>query len=168
MIFEKVEGLPADRSLKAQPSLVRRWKDVLEDYSNEDLHREFLMACQSREALSYARHQYREIKTLQGEDEIADRMLAQVEALGSVKRSLKDMRKTEAAAPVATTWMRLKAFLIFVPYVVGFLLVLFGLSPMGPRNMIGVGMAVLLLSYGLLPEARQIFVRRIRQLAKKI
>src|SRR5690606_7868100 len=48
VIFEKLEGLPENRSLKAQPSLVRRWKEVLADYANDELHQEFIMACMNQ------------------------------------------------------------------------------------------------------------------------
>lgn len=160
VIFEKLEGLPQDRTLKAQPSLVRRWKEILADYTNEALHQSFLNACREQDALAYARVQYKDLKRLQGQDEIADRMLKQIDAISEVARAV---ASEPLAAPKALSrWEMLRRILLFVPYVVGFALVLWGASRMGQRNMIGAGIAVLLLSYGLLPEARQLALQFLK------
>lgn len=164
VIFEKLEGLPRDPSLKAQPSLVRRWKELLADYTNEALHQSFINACREQDALAYARVQYKDLKRLQGRDEIADRMLRQISAIAEVTQS------APLAAPSPTTlsrWEIARRILIFLPYMVGIGLVLWGVSRMGQRNMIGAGIAILLLSYGLLPEARQLAFRFLKPGKKK-
>ncbi len=67
VLFERLEGLPKDPSLKAQPSLVRKWKNLVENFENEKLHEEFLMACHQMDALRFATLKYEELKSAQGE-----------------------------------------------------------------------------------------------------
>ncbi|MBX3041983.1 MAG: hypothetical protein KF789_14850 [Bdellovibrionaceae bacterium] len=159
MIFEKLEGLPQDRSLKAQPSLVRRWKELLADYTNEALHQNFLNACREQDALEYARVQYKDLKRLQGHDEIADRMLHRISAISEVAQTTV---LAQSAPEPLSRWELSRRVLIFLPYLVGIGLVIWGASRMGQRNMIGAGIAVLLLSYGLLPEARQLTIQFLK------
>lgn len=164
VIFEKLEGLPQDRSLKAQPSLVRRWKELLADYTNETLHQDFLNACREQDALEYARVQYKDLKRLQGRDEIAEKMLTRIIAISEVVQGA----APAAPAPVPLSrWEMARRILIFLPYLIGLALVLWGGSRIGQKNMIGAGIAILLLSYGLLPEARQLALQLLFKPKKK-
>jgi hypothetical protein len=175
VIFERLEGLPDDPAMKAQPSLVRRWKELLEDYANDFKHGEFLMACHDLDALNFARHKYEQIRQMQGQDEIADRMIARVDALqrieeptGSVSQpkateskyeprvrtkpsvDILSLQKNEPKAE-PPKWMR---FVLMAPFAISFLLILLGVVLSGQRNMIGTGIAVALLSYGLITGLR--------------
>lgn len=84
VIFEKLEDLPSDPELKAQPSLVRRWKELLEDFGSEEKHRYFVMACRALEALPFAKYKYEEILRAQGQDPVSERMLEQIAAMTKV------------------------------------------------------------------------------------
>lgn len=161
VIFEKLEDLPLDSGLRVRPSLVRRWKELLSDYTNESLHHAFIEACREQMAMEYARIQYREIQRLQGRDDIAARMLAQVDAIASVVDSQKNEKVPrpqvvmDLPKKAEDPWASWKKVGLFVPYILGLILVLWGLSRIGHRHLTGLGMAILVLSFVLLPEAKE-------------
>ncbi|MBX3035206.1 MAG: hypothetical protein KF865_14905 [Bdellovibrionaceae bacterium] len=163
VIFEKLEGLPSDPSLRAQPSLVRRWKELLEDYTNEDKHHDFVMACQQLDALEYARHQYENIRQIQGQDEIATRQLSRLEAMKSVAppppvrmpvRKPGDVLAKKEPAPEHVPLPQWRKALLAAPFVVSLAMILWGMMHTNHRNMVGSGIAIALLSYGLIVSLR--------------
>lgn len=145
VIFEKLEGLPLDSGLKTQPSLVRRWKELLNDYGDEEKHQDFLMACRDHDALEFARSKYEHIRRMQGTDEIADSMLARIGALRTVAEETKP-------APAETKdgrFARWKTAALLSPFAISGLLILWGFTHVAQRNMVGAGIAAGLLSYGI-------------------
>lgn len=177
VLFDRVEGLPQDPALKVRPSLVRLWREVLEDYAADAKHMAFLTACREQEALAFARMKYEEIGRLQGKDPVAENMIGRIDALESVARSERSVAAEEAPATAAREaltatvgsefaslltggapanappepgwffWVRVG---MTVPFAVAFMLVVWGFSQGGNRNMVGAGIAVGLLSYGVL------------------
>lgn len=149
VVFEKVERLPNGTLLKTKPSLVSLWKDLLENYTEEDRHQAFLMACKESEALEFAQMKYKEIRTAQGQDEIAQQMLARIEALRTVMTIPSASGADNRAGPTANRpkWLRIA---IVAPFAISFVLICWGLMHAGPRNMVGAGIAISLLSYGLI------------------
>lgn len=147
VIFEKLEGL--EPGLKTQPSLVRRWKELLEDYTDEHRHQAFLMACRDLDALDFARAKYEHIRQIQGQDDVADQMLLRITALKEVATVAKmsSPQKSENVEKIQPRWQRAA---MAVPFVVAFLLILWGFTHAGQRNMVGAGIAVGLLSYGVI------------------
>lgn len=151
ILFEKLEMIANEKGVYTQPSLVRRWKELVQDYNNEELHQEFLGLCDQMEALEFARQKYDQIRRLQGGDVTADQMIARIEALRMVKAEQKAQNdKPKPEKPLAL-WAKI---LLALPFFASFLLIMLGFSHSMWRNMIGTGFAVGLLSYGLI-----VFVR---------
>lgn len=100
VIFEKLEGLHKDPSLKAQPSLVRKWKNLVENFDNEDLHDEFIRSCHELDALKFAIMKYEDLKSAQGGDPQCDQMIARINSLMMVGLAQKaTMRPSQQTKP---------------------------------------------------------------------
>lgn len=173
VLFEKVEGLPMEPGMKIRPSLVRLWKEILEDYENEERHMVFINSCCEQEAIEFARMKYEEIGRLQGGDATSKAMLARLEAVetvapkvgpkaevsksverrlsgaGSVRRGVM-VPHVAPKAKEEPRWFPWVRMLIFSPFLVSVTLVLWGFQQDGNRNMVGTGIAIGLLTYGLI------------------
>lgn len=145
VIFERLEGLPQDPSLRAQPSLVRRWKNLLENFEDETLHEEFLRNCAALDALRFATAKYEEIRAAQGGDALCDRMLARIQSMMLVGLEQKPLaKKSPAEKP---KWQK---YLFWGPYTLSALLILWGMLNLGHRNLIGLGVAIFCMASGLI------------------
>ncbi|WP_374001519.1 hypothetical protein [Bdellovibrio bacteriovorus] len=142
VIFEKLEGLPKDPSLKAQPSLVRKWKNLVENFENEDLHDEFIRSCHQLDALRFAVLKYEDLKTAQGGDPKCDEMIARINSLMMVGLSQKP-----AGEAVKPKWNK---YLYWGPFGLSAFLILLGMINLGHRNLIGVGVALACMTAGLI------------------
>lgn len=177
MLFDRVEGLPLESGLKVRPSLVRLWRDLLEDYASEERHMSFLSACREQEALPFARMKYEEIGRLQGKDAVAEGMLARIVALeivgkpegpsaepktspavAAVKEVLSAtvgpdvtaaLTKVKSPAPGEPSWLPWVRLAVMLPFLISLALVIWGFSQGGNRNMVGAGIAIGVLSYGV-------------------
>ncbi|WP_374028119.1 hypothetical protein ACES2J_05815 [Bdellovibrio bacteriovorus] len=144
VIFEKLEGLPKDPSLKAQPSLVRKWKNLVENFDNESLHDEFIRSCHELDALRFAILKYEDLKTAQGGDPQCDQMIARINSLMMVGLSQKPTAKDQAMKP---KWNK---YMYWGPFGLSALLILLGMINLGHRNLIGVGVALACMAAGLI------------------
>lgn len=150
VIFEKLDGLPSDPNLKAQPSLVRKWKELVSDFENMDRHNEFIQSCHDMDAHGFALLKYQELKSAQGGDPVCDQMIARLHVLSVVRKnpvqtgestSLQDLQKMFLA------WF--KKYGEFLPLVIAVGMILMGMSNLGYRNLIGLGFAIASLSLGV-------------------
>ncbi len=148
VLFERLEGLPQDPSLKAQPSLVRKWKNLVNNFDNEKLHEEFLMACHQLDALRFATFKYEELKSAQGGDAQCDIMLARIQSLMLVGLSQKP---TESKTPARPKWHK---YMYWGPFALSALLILLGMINLAHRNLVGVGVAFAFMSAGLIVMIR--------------
>lgn len=144
VIFEKLEGLPTDPSLKAQPSLVRKWKNLVENFENEDLHHEFLRSCHQLDALKFAIYKYEELKKAQGGDPQCDIMIARANTL-----MLTGLTK-DSFQPQVEKKPKWQKYLYWGPFGFSALLVLAGMLNLAQRNLIGVGVALACMTVGLI------------------
>lgn len=154
VLFERLEGLPKDPALKAQPSLVRKWKNLLENFSNEELHEEFIMACRELDALRFASMKYEELKSAQGGDPQCDQMLARINSLMMVGLSQKPLPASASAkkeTPARPKWQK---YLYWGPFGISALLILLGIVNLGHRNLIGAGVALGFMTAGLIVMIR--------------
>jgi hypothetical protein len=151
VIFERLVGLPLDTTLRAQPSLVRRWKSLLENFDDQVLHDDFIQNCHELDALRFALLKYEEIKTAQGGDFICDQNIAKINGLLLVKlaqsSTLSKTRRGEVSENPRPQWIK---YLYWFPYVLSSLLIFWGMISLGNRNLIGVGVALLCMSSGLI------------------
>ncbi|MBV2167578.1 MAG: hypothetical protein KUL82_02615 [Bdellovibrio sp.] len=151
VLFEKLEGLPKDPSLKAQPSLVRKWKNLVENFENEELHDEFIRACHQLDALRFATLKYEELKAAQGGDPQCDQMIARINSLMMVGLSQKPVAGKPPETPARPKWQK---YLYWGPFALSALLILLGIVNLGHRNLIGTGVALAFMSAGLIVMIR--------------
>lgn len=145
VLFERLEGLPKDTTLKAQPSLVKKWKNLLDNFEDENLHDDFIRTCNQLDALRFASFKYEELRLAQGGDSQCDRMLARINSLLMVNLSQKSLpSKSESEKP---KWQK---YLYWGPFGLSALLMLLGMVNLGHRNLIGVGVALAFMSAGLI------------------
>lgn len=144
VIFERLEGLPTDPSLKAQPSLVRKWKNLVENFENEDLHNEFMRSCHELDALKFAIYKYEELKKAQGGDPQCDIMIARANTM--MLTGLKKETFQKQVSPKAK-WLK---FLYWGPFTISALMILAGMFNLGQRNLIGVGVALGCMAAGVI------------------
>jgi len=151
VIFARLEQLPLDPTLKAQPSLVRKWKNLLMNFDNKDLHEDFLKNCHQLDALRFAILKYEELKSAQGgSDELCERMIFKAHGMLSVTLSGKtegDLRfATKSAAP-RQKWYK---YILWGPISLSILMMVIGFFSLSLRNLVGAGVAVMLLTFGLI------------------
>lgn len=146
VIFEKLLGLPEDKSLRAQPSLVRKWKEVAEDFNNEDKHEAFLMSCRQLDALRFAQSKYQAMKQVLGGDSTCERMLARIDALLVVGIKSAMVAKEEKASG-RPQWMK---YVFIGPFATASLMIIIGALNLNHRNMIGGGFALAFCAAGLI------------------
>lgn len=149
VLFERLEGLPQDPSLKAQPSLVRKWKNLVHNFENEKLHEEFLMACHQLDALRFATLKYEELKAAQGGDPQCDIWLARIQSLMMVGLS-QSMNKSEKST-AKPKWQK---YMYWGPFGLSALLILLGTINLAHRNLVGVGVAFAIMSAGIIVMLR--------------
>lgn len=151
VIFEKLEGLPTDPTLRAQPSLVRKWRHLLDNFEKETLHDDFIKSCYELDALRFALMKYSDLKEAQGGDPQCDRMIARINALTVVGLSGKNKPVFDSAKDARPSWQK---YLYWAPFVASFILITMGMINLGHRNLIGVGVALAFMSAGLIVMVR--------------
>ncbi|HEY8271282.1 MAG TPA: hypothetical protein VIG33_10375 [Pseudobdellovibrionaceae bacterium] len=151
VIFSRVEELPSDPTLKAQPSLVRKWKNLIMNFNNKELHEDFLKSCYQLDALRFAILKYEELKSAQGgADEISERMIFKAHGLLKVTLSSKtegEPHFQKEARSARQTWHK---YVLWVPLGVSILMILIGFFSLSLRNLVGAGVSVMLLTFGLI------------------
>jgi hypothetical protein len=143
--------LPQDPTLRAQPSLVRKWKTLLENFESQDLHDEFIRSCGELDAYRFAILKYEEIKAAQGGDALCDQMIARVNSLMMVELAQKPVAKNQMAKQERPKWMK---YMYIGPFALSGLLILWGMVNLGHRNLIGVGVALTCMAAGLIVMIR--------------
>lgn len=130
--------------LQAQPSLVQLWNKIFEDYDDEELHDEFIKRCQELDALPFAKMKYENLRAATGSDPLSEKYIRLIESLMLVKAELQAQKPIEAHKFVAWltsfNWARIG---YWGPLVMSVIMVIIGFSNGGLRNLIGVGMAIL-------------------------
>jgi len=151
VIFSRLEQLPLDPTLKAQPSLVRKWKNLVLNFDNLSLHEDFLKSCHQLDALRFAILKYEELKSAQGgSDEVCERMIFKAHGLLQVTLSGKaagDLNFKPTPAATRHKWHR---YILWGPLAVSILMMVIGYFSLSLRNLVGAGVAVMLLTFGLI------------------
>lgn len=142
VLFAKVEDLPLDPSLRAQPSLVRKWKLLLQNFDDITQHEAFIMSCHELEALRFATLKYEELRIEKGRSLLCDQMLRRIRAMSEVA-----LMNRPAETKRTSSWTRI---VLWFPYVLSMALIIWGSSGLAHRNMVGVGVAIACLATGLI------------------
>ncbi|WP_413288255.1 hypothetical protein [Bdellovibrio sp. HCB337] len=151
VIFSRLEELPLDPTLKAQPSLVRKWKNLILNFDNKDLHEDFLKSCHQLDALRFAILKYEELKSAQGgSDELCERMIFKAHGLLQFTLASKtegDLRFQKTPSASRQSWHK---YVLWAPLGVAILMMVIGFFSLSLRNLVGAGVAVMLLTFGLI------------------
>lgn len=151
VIFARLEQLPLDPTLKAQPSLVRKWKNLIMNFDNLSLHDDFLKSCHQLDALRFAILKYEELKSAQGgSDDVCERMIFKAHGLLQVTLSGKsegDLRFAQKPTVPRKKWHK---YVLWGPLSLSLLMILTGYFSLSLRNLVGAGVAVALLTFGLI------------------
>jgi hypothetical protein len=151
VIFARLEQLPLDPTLKAQPSLVRKWKNLIMNFDNLSLHDDFLKSCHQLDALRFAILKYEELKSAQGgADDLCERMIFKAHGLLQVTLSSKsegDLRFAQKSKPPRHKWHK---YVLWGPLSLSILMMTIGYFSLSLRNLVGAGVAVMLLTFGLI------------------
>lgn len=144
VIFAQLDGLPLDQKLGALPSLVRAWKDLMQDYDNLRKHMAFVDRCEDLHAIPYALRKYKDLKDSQPQDHIAREMVHRVLA-----KKFSDQAEVvrQSAIVQGINWSRLRKI---APWVISGTLIVIGLTHPAAKNLAGIGASLLFISLGLL------------------
>lgn len=153
VIFERLDQLPLDVTLHAQPSLVRKWKNLVMNFDKLSLHEDFLKSCHELEALRFAIMKYEDLKSAQGgSDELCERMIFKAHALMQTQWQSKSALSVPGRSEVQDgahhyAWIK---YLLLAPLTVSLMMIFVGFWKIGMRNMVGSGVAIFVLTLGLI------------------
>ncbi len=147
-IFAQLEGLPMDSKIGALPSLVRAWKDLMQDYDNLKKHVAFVDRCEDLQAIPYALKKYKDLKEAQPQDQIASEMVHRVLAR-RFARQAEALREHPSVQLMVrqVNWKRIRKL---APWLASGCLIAAGLTHPAFKNLAGVGASLLFISLGLL------------------
>ena len=121
------------------------------NFDNLSLHDDFLKSCHQLDALRFAILKYEELKSAQGgSDEVCERMIFKAHGLLQVTLSSKsdgDLRFTQKSTPPRHKWHK---YVLWGPLSVSILMMTIGYFSLSLRNLVGAGVAVMLLTFGLI------------------
>jgi hypothetical protein len=143
--FSKYEILKRDGGFlrNINKSLYDKWQGVLSHYDDLALHQEFVSLCVSKGQLSLAARCYSRVLDVFPGDEMAQARLKGLDGLAQLPLS---SRQHAGADRAIRTW-RKHAFAIL--FGVGGLLIAIGFFMPQSRNLVGAGVALLVVTYGL-------------------
>lgn len=146
VVFEKIMARAKDQEegVVSTPLLRKKWKQILDDFENDDLHEDFLLECQRLNCLNFASRRYSQLGEAVGTEPIIDRMMERVNTLSQQKLAhLQQSNDQERTAKLRKfSWFNLSNFILFCALVVTAV----GFAMPETRNLIGVGAALGFLS----------------------
>lgn len=150
VLFERLDQLPLDPMLRAQPSLVRKWKNLVLNFDNMDLHDDFLKSCHELDALRFAMMKYEDLKKAQGcNDDLCKSMIARAQSLLYVTLANKSTPLVAEPKTVKAPPKPWEKWVLLVPLIASMMMMIAGFASLSQRNLVGAGVAVLLLTLGL-------------------
>lgn len=136
----RAQALSFQETLPAHsPALRNAWKKVVDDYGNEKIHGDFIRLAQVERNLPYAAAQYAQMQKLMPNDEVTDKRIREIQALGTMM--MPDEKKAIIRGPYARLWQ--------IPLFGAVLLMATGLALPMFRNVVGLGAAFLFLALAL-------------------
>lgn len=156
VIFERYQLAHSEGEWAVHPSLVRRWRELVIDFDNAQKHEDFIQECHSLNSLPFARKKYVEMKALLGQDNDCDRYIKRVDGVArhlSTKSEFVLGAKESQQKPA--TISNLRKTLISIPFVISFILIVIGTAGAHQRNLIGLGISLAVLTYGVMQVTRK-------------
>lgn len=137
VVFAKYEILQRDPELRRNSSaeLVRRWRDVLADYSHQKKHQDFEVACRRKDQLTYCLKCYERVLAVLPDDDLA----------ASTVRRLREELERGGTASDSSPW----SVQVTVLLAAASLMIVWGLFSSTSRNLVGVGTSILAVWFGI-------------------
>jgi|GEM_PF-1483077 len=136
-----VDPLPA-----RSPNLENAWKKVVDDYSVEQLHMDFIRTAQIERNLPYAAAQYGQMAKLMPTDEITKKRVSEIQAMAQI------MVPEKQSTPHR---QRMYPRLWQIPLLGAAILIIVGLALPMFRNIVGLGAAFLFLGIAMQMQLRK-------------
>lgn len=140
-----------------ESSLLNLWGRIFTDYENEELHLDFIKQAEKTDSLEFALKKYKELKEAQGGDPLCHKMLLQIELIRKSFEVQKQKGPAQREMPMTWkdfwVWLRKhnwQRILLWMPAIISLFIIVLGISNLGTRNLVGIGFAVCILSYGIL------------------
>lgn len=156
IVFDKYEKRMAAKEddFPASSRLKEMWKNVLQDYDNEEAHQAFVRGCQYENNLAYASSRYKSLIEIQGDDEISQKMRSEIVALASVKAAIphQGRERLKKMRPGRRIPLRFSTIIIFLSSMI----IAFGYFFPLLRNMVGVGASILFFTLAIRFYLRQV------------
>lgn len=156
VIFERYQLAHSEAEWAVHPSLVRKWRELVIDFDNAQKHEDFIQECHALNSLPFARKKYVEMKALLGQDGDCDRYIKRVDGVArnfSMKNEFVLGAKEAQKAPQAPK--DLKRVFVSIPFAISFILIVIGMAGAHQRNLIGMGISLAVLSYGVIQFTRR-------------
>lgn len=143
--FQKIQFVAKEKKVKAFPSLMKLWQELMNDYSNIAKHMQFVDQCEDLQALPFALKKYKDLKETQPHDSLANQMFDSV-----IMKTLSTHALKYKEVPILRRIRQLPwaNFFRVSPLALGVFLFLIGIWRYEARNMIGAGVALLVLTIG--------------------
>ncbi len=141
VIPKKFLGLKTAARIQGSERLSVLWKKIIDDYGNDDLHREFIKVSSMENNLAYASAQYAQLLKLIPQEERAVKMIAEIGALVAVPISFSNTVRIQSVKNRAPRWVQ--GILI-----AGGVLVAAGIFFPFMRNLTGLGAVLVFLALG--------------------
>lgn len=161
VVFEKLRDLPLLGLRRVSPRLIKSWTELIRDFGKAEEHLLFIKACEQENCLEFAELRYKQYLEVQAFDEMAQNHLELVRAR---RIQLTDLAQANAAPEktlaLMTWWKKMeldkmaesvdwkKTSIRLGPYAFGLLLIILGFIIGGSRNLVGAGVAFLILWVG--------------------
>ncbi len=145
-VFEKIMARAQDQEegVTSTPLLRKKWKQILQDFENDELHEGFLQECQKLNCLAFASRRYSQLGEAVGTDAIIEKMMERLNTLSQQKLAYLQQahNSRKASKNWRPSWLNIFNIILFCAIAVcavGFAM------PEG-RNLIGFGSALGFLS----------------------
>lgn len=140
VIFSKLSDPDSapDAQVLANPAIVAQWKDVVQNYADEDLHEAFIQSCLAAQKLNFASQQYRKMLEINPSDQTAKAMQDKIVQIASFQMLSAKQNRQFTKPP------RWTSFLILFTS----LLTFFGMFAGNPL-LIGAGFVGIIMAFGI-------------------
>lgn len=149
--YAKTARAEKNEELGVRRELADLWTAILDDYSNQEKHDRFVEECYKSNALPFAAQKYSRILGAAPNEDIAKAMRRRIIGLSSFKTetaTAASVRKEAAEADVAANFFRyLKVS--HIVFMVGGALIAAGFLLPASRDLVGLGLAMILLAIGV-------------------
>lgn len=141
VIPEKYMNLKTASRIQGSERLSVLWKKIIDNYESETLHQEFIRVSTMENNLAYAGTQYAQLLKLIPDDERANRMIKEIEALVSVPISQTSKLRIHSVKQKTPRWVQ-------GVLIAGTVIVAAGIFFPVLRNLAGVGAVLVFIGAG--------------------